>query len=212
MSLRQRKAFKAIAVFLAFSFAQVYVQTSLAGPGANSLVPIPQQFVARLTTRGGAITLNGAAASSGATVLTGATLETPDQVSATIDLGALGTVDLPPNASIQLDFDSNGNVRVKILRGCAVLKKKGQGTGEIYTAEGASEKTNKKRKGLAFCYLNGGLSSSGAGGGAAAGAAAGAGAGGLFGLGTAATVGIIGGGAAVTTLVIVGTRGSNPSP
>ena len=110
-----------------------------------------------------------------------------------------------------LDFDSNGNVRVKILRGCAVLKKKGQGTGEIYTAEGASEKTNNKRKGLAFCYLNGGLSSSGAGG-AVAGGVAGAGAGGLFGLGTAATVGIIGGAAAVTTLVIVGTRGSNPSP
>jgi hypothetical protein len=211
MSPRQRKAFKAIAIFLAFSFAQVYVQTSLAGPGASSVIPIPQQFVARLTTKGGAITMNGAAASSGATVLTGAALETPDQVSATIDLGALGTVELPPNSSIMLDFDSNGNVRVKILRGCAVLKKKGQGTGEIYTAEGASEKTNNKRKGLAFCYLNGALSSSGAGGAVAGGAAA-AGAGGLFGLGTAATVGIIGGAAAVTTLVIVGTRGSNPSP
>ena len=212
MSPRQRKAFKAIAVFLAFSFAQVYVQTNLAAPGASSLVPIPQQFVARLTTRGGAITLNGASASSGATVLTGATLETPDQVSATIDLGALGTVELPPNSSILLDFDDNGNVRVKILRGCAVLKKKGdKGVGEIYTAEGASEKTNKKRRGLAFCYLNGALSSSGAGG-AVAGGVAGAGAGGLFGLGTAATVAIIGGGAAVTTLVIVGTRGSNPSP
>ena len=213
MSPRQRKAFKAIAVFLEFSFAQVYVTTSLAEPGASSVIPIPQQFVARLTTRGGAITMNGAAASSGATVLTGATLETPDQVSATIDLGALGTVELPANASVQLDFDSNGNVRVKILRGCAVLRKKGQGTGEIYTAEGASEKTNNKRKGLAFCYLNGALSASSAAGGAAAGAAAGAAtAGGLLGLGTAATVAIVTGAVVVPVVAVVGTRGSNPSP
>ena len=202
-----------MAVFLAFSFAQIYVQTSLAEPGNSSLVPIPQQFVARLTTRGGAVTVNGAAASSGATVLTGATLETPDQVSATIDLGALGTVDLPPNASIQLDFDDNGNVRVKILRGCAVMKKKGNGVGEIYTAEGASEKTNNKRRGLGFCYLNGALSTSGLAGGAGAGAAAGAAAaGGLFGIGTAATVAVITGAVVVPVVAVVGTRGSNPSP
>ena len=211
MTLRQRKAFKALAVFLAFSFAQVYVQTGFAEPGASKvLLPSPQKFVARLTTKGGQpITVNGAAAASGATILTGAMLETPDQVSATIDLGALGTIELNPNSSIQLDFDDSGNVRVKILRGCAVMKKKGDGTGEIYTAEGASEKTNKNRKGMGFCYLDGKLNPLGS---SAAPVAAGGAAGGLFGLGTAATVAIVGGAGAITALAIIGTRGRNPSP
>src|SRR6267378_8383458 len=118
MSLRQRKAFKAIAVFLAFAFAQVYVQTGFAGPGVSRVsVPVPQALVARLTIRGGSsATVNGASAVSGATVLTGATIETPDQVSATLDLGPLGTIDLEPNSSVQLDFTDDGNVRLKVLK------------------------------------------------------------------------------------------------
>src|SRR5436189_2850349 len=120
------------------------------GPGT---AVVPQQFIARLTTTGNQpITVNGASAGSGASLLTGATIETPAAVSATIDLGALGTVELQPNSSVQLDFDDNGNVRVKVLRGCVIMKKNGKGTGEVYTAEGASEKTNGNRKGLAFCY------------------------------------------------------------
>lgn len=207
MSLRQRKAFKAIAVFLAFSFAQVYVQTSFAGPGSSRVsVPVPQQFVARLTTRGGPITVNGASASSGATVLTGATLETPDQVSATIDMGALGTVDLEPNSAIQLDFDDSGNVRVKLLRGCAVVKKKGKGTGEVYTAEGASEKTDSsKKKALGFCYLSGKLNPLGS-------AVTGGGGGTGGGLSTAAKIAIFGGIGGGAIAIILGTRGHNPSP
>jgi len=206
MSLRQRKAFKAIAVFLAFSFAQVYVQTSFAGPGSSRVsVPVPQQFVARLTTRGGPITVNGASASSGATVLTGATLETPDQVSATIDMGELGTLDIEPNSAVQLDFDDNGNVRVKLLRGCAVLKKRGKGTGEVYTAEGASEKTNSsKKKALGFCYLSGKLNPLGT--------AITTGGGGGGGLSTAAKIAIFGGIGGAAIAIILGTRGNNPSP
>src|SRR3982751_801438 len=158
MSLRQRKAFKALAVFLAFSFAQVYVQTSFAGPGtAAASAPVPQALVAKLSTRGGAATVNGASASSGATILSGATIETPDQVSATIDLGSAGTIELAPNTRVQLDFADDGTVRVKVLAGCATLKKKGAGTGEIYT-DSASEKTNNNRKNLGFCFLNGNLS------------------------------------------------------
>jgi hypothetical protein len=214
MSLRQRKGFKALAVFLAISFAQVYVQTSFADPGGGGApVPVPQQFVARLTTRGNQpITVNGASTASGATILTGAALETPDQVSATIDLGPLGTVELQPNSSIQLDFDDSGNVRVKILKGCVVIKKKGKGVGEVYTAEGASEKTNDKRKGMGFCYAAGQLNSIGSGAGAAAAAGGAAAGGGLFGLGTAATVAIVGGIAGGTVAIIAGTHGHNPSP
>ncbi len=218
MSLRQQKAFKALAVFLAFSFAQVYVQTSLAGPGTNGdPLPIPQQFVARLTIRGGgSITVNGASAGNGATVLTGATLETPDQVGATLDLGPLGTVELEPNSKLQIDFDANGNVRIKLLRGCAVVKKKGKGEAEVMTAEGASEKADrcgqpgqteeqKKRcKALGFCYVDGklnpfnGVGVPGTSGG---------------GLSTAAKVAIFGGGGGtILAIVILANRGHNPSP
>jgi hypothetical protein len=128
-------------------------------------------------------------------------------VSATIDLGALGTVELQPNSSFQLDFDDSGNVRVKILRGCVVIKKNGNGVGEVYTAEGASEKTNGNRKGLGFCYLNGGLNPLGqaavAGGGAAG-----------EGIGTEALVAIIAGGGALAAGLIWAFHGggSNPSP
>lgn len=204
MSLRQQKAFKAIAVLLAFSFAQVYVQTSFAVPGpGRAPAPSPQQFVARLTIRGGpSATVNGASAVSGATVLTGATIETPDQVSATLDLGPLGTIDLEPGSSIQLDFTDDGNVRVKVLRGCVKVKKNGPGEAEVYTAEGASEKTNSNRKKFGFCYLDGKLNPLGAAGGGAAGA----------GLSTAAKVAIFGGIAGGTVGIILGTRGGNPSP
>ncbi|HXD31042.1 MAG TPA: hypothetical protein VN643_07995 [Pyrinomonadaceae bacterium] len=205
MSLRQRKAFKAIALFLAFSFAQVYVQTSFAEPGpAGVSVPVPQALVARLTTRGGAATVNNASASSGATILTGSTIETPDQVSATIDLGSAGTIDLEPGSSVQLDFADDGTVRVKVLRGCVRIKKKGSGEAEVYTAEGASEKTNSNRKAMGFCYLDGKLNPLGS-----AAAAAGGGGGGLS---TAAKIAIFGGIAGGTVGIILGTRGGNPSP
>jgi len=202
MSLRQRKAYTAVAIFLAFSFAQVYVQTSFAEPGGRVSLPlVPQQFIARLTTTGGSATVNGASASSGATILTGATIETPDQVSATIDLGALGTVELPAGAKIELSFDDNGNVRVKVLKGCVTLKKKGKGEGEITTQEGASRKGSG-----AFCYVNGQLNPANAGGATGGGGGAGGG------LSTAAKVAIFGGIAGGTIAVIVGTHGSNPSP
>ena len=203
MTKQRRKGSRAIAVFLAFALVQVCIQLSFAAPAT-----VPQQFIARLTTTGNQpITVNSASAASGASLLTGATIETPAAVSATIDLGALGTVELQPNSSIQLDFDDNGNVRVKVLRGCVMIKKNGPGEAEAYTAEGASEKTNSNRKGMGFCYLNGGLnpiarllpSAGGAGG---------------EGIGTAALVAIIAGGGALAAGLIWAFHGGggNPSP
>src|SRR5258705_9650189 len=188
MTKQRRTGFGAMAVFLAFALVQISIQLSFAAPASPSApAVVPQQFIARLTTTGNQpITVNGASAASGASLLTGATIETPADVSATIDLGALGTVELQPNSSIQLDFDDSGNVRVKVLRGCVRINKKGPGEAEAYTAEGASEKSNSSRKGLGFCYLNGGLNPIQA-------VATGGGAGGE-GIGTAALVGIIAGG------------------
>ena len=203
MTKQRRSTSRALAVFLAFALVQVCIQLSFAAP------TVPQQFIARLTTTGNQpITVNGASAASGASLLTGATIETPAAVSATIDLGALGTVELQPNSSIQLDFDDSGNVRVKVLRGCVVIKKNGPGEAEAYTAEGASEKTNSNRKGLGFCYLNGGLNPI-----QATATAVGGGAGGE-GIGTAALVAIIAGGGALAAGLIWAFHGGggNPSP
>lgn len=209
MTRQPRKFSGAIAVFLAFALVQVCIQLSFAAPS------VPQQFIARLTTTGNQpITINNASAASGASLLTGATIETPAAVSATIDLGALGTIELQPNSVIQLDFDDDGNVRVKVLRGCVVINKKGPGVAEAYTAEGASEKTSNNRPGMGFCFLNGGLNPIGQQ--AAAAAAAGGGAG--TGIATEALIAIIAGGGALAAGLIwafnggSGGSGSNPSP
>ena len=202
MTKQRRSISKAIAVFLAVALVQVCVQLSFAAP-------VPQQFIARLTTTGNQpITVNNASAASGASLLTGATIETPAAVSATIDLGALGTVELQPNSAIQLDFDDSGNVRVKVLRGCVVIKKNGPGEAEAYTAEGASEKTNSSRKGMGFCYLNGGLNP------LQTTAAVATGGGGGEGIGTAALIAIIAGGGALAAGLIWAFHGGggNPSP
>lgn len=200
MIMQRRKGSRTIAVFLAVALVHVFMQLSFAAPA------IPQQFIARLTTSGNQpITVNGASAASGASLLTGATIETPAAVSATIDLGALGTVELQPNSSIQLDFDDSGNVRVKVLRGCVMMRKRGNGVGEIYTAEGASEKTNNNRSGMGFCFANGGLSSFTQ----AAATAAGSGGGGI---GTSTLIAIIAGGGALASGLAWAFHGGNPSP
>ena len=206
MTTNRRRGYPTIAAFLAIALVQVFIQLSFAAPASAPAV-VPQQFIARITTTGNQpITVNNASAASGASLLTGATIETPAAVSATIDLGALGTVELQPNSSIQLDFDDSGNVRVKILRGCIVMKKNGKGVGEVYTAEGASEKSTNNKKGMAFCYANGGLSPLGQS--VAAGGAAGEG------IGTEALVAIlVGGGALVAGLIwAFHGGGGNPSP
>jgi hypothetical protein len=64
---------------------------------------------------------------------------------------------MKPGASITLDFNDSGNVRAKVLRGCVRMQKSGQGSGEMYTGEGSSEKTNSKRTAMGFCYLDGKL-------------------------------------------------------
>src|SRR5258708_3956133 len=199
MTSRHKKALKAVVVFLAFSFAQVYVQAGLPAPAPGG---VPQRLIrGRLTTKGGQpITVNGGAAASGATILTGATIETPDQVSAVIDLGDAGVIELKPGSKIQLDYDANGNVRVKQLKGCVVVRRKANvlpdATSEVYTDQ-ASEKTNKSRNHMGFCLLpNGALGSLGATGG----------------LSGAAIGGIVAGGAGAAIAAIALGRGGTVSP
>jgi hypothetical protein len=200
MTRRHTKALKAVVVFLAFSFAQVYVLAGLPAPAPGA----PQRLISgRLTTKGGQpITVNGTTAASGATILTGATIETPDQVSAVIDLGDAGVIELKPGSKIQLDYDANGNVRVKQLKGCVVVRRKANvlpnATTEVYTDQ-ASEKTNQSRNHMGFCLLpNGSLGS----------LSAGAAGGGLSG---AAIGGIVAAGAGGAAALYFGLRNTSPS-
>jgi len=207
MDTRRKKILKVLTVLLAFSFAQVYVQAGL--PNATPGAPLPQRAItARLITKNNQpITVNGNSLGTGGTILTGAIIETPSQIGATIDLGNAGVVELQPNTKIQLDFDENGNVRVKIISGCAVARKKSNvlpGQMEIYT-DTASEKTDQSRATLGFCVLpNGWLGPIGS---VATAGAAGAG---MPGGEVALIVGAIGGGAAAGAFFL--TRGGNPSP
>ncbi len=153
MNLRRGKVIKGVAILFVLCLTQVYGALPNATPG--SAVP-QQRITARLTTKNNQnITVNGNQVGTGATLLTGATIETPDQVSGIIDLGDAGVVEIQPNSTIKLDFDENGNVRVKVIRGCALTKKKTNvlpGEMELYT-DVASEKTDKKRNHVGGCIL-----------------------------------------------------------
>ena len=196
MATRKRKALIAVAAFLAFALSQVYVQAGL--PNSPVGGGLPQRAItATLRTKNNQpIKVNGNDAGTGTTILTNTTIETPDQVSAVIDLGDAGTVEVGPNSKIELSFDADGNVRVKLIRGCAVAKKKAQGIGEadVFTDQ-VSDKTDKKRRNAGGCLLpNGQLGSL---------------SGGLSGAEEGAIGAGIGGG---VILAIFLARGGNPSP
>jgi len=193
---RKRKAMMALAAFLAFALSQVYVRAGLPNP---TTAPVPQRTItATLHTKNNQpVTINGNAAGTGTTLLTGTTIETPDQVSATIDLGAAGTVEVGPNSKIKLTFDANGNVHVKLVRGCATTKKKANGVGEadVFT-DTVTDATSPTKKQAGGCLLpNGQLGSFPAGG--------------LTGAEEGAIGAGIGGG---VVLAIILARGGNSSP
>ena len=206
MNQKRRNGPRAIAALLLFSIMQVSLQVGLAEPTSHTtnVIPVPQQFVARLTTRNNVpITVNGLSAATGASILTGATIETGADQAATINLGPLGSLDVAPNTKLVLTYDDQGNVKVMLLYGCAILTAKKKTNGEIATEQGSAGKTDPAAGGvLNVCFPQGAAAPTItntpaiAGGGAAGGG----GGGGLFGLGTAATVAIFAGiGAAALT-------------
>jgi hypothetical protein len=194
MNQKRRNGPRAIAALLLFSIVQVSLQVGLAEPiNATNATPVPQQIVARLTTRNNqAITVNGLSASTGASILTGATIETGADQSATVNLGPLGSLDIAPNTKLVLTYDDQGNVKALLIYGCAVLSAKKKTNGEIATEQGTVGKTDPAAGGvLRHCF--------GPGAGTTP-SPTHTGGGGLFGLGTAATVAIFAGiGAAALT-------------
>ena len=224
MRFKQKKGIKAVAAFLMFAVAQISVQIGFAEPNATTAaVPAPQQFIARLRTRGNnPITVNSNSASTGASIVTGATIETGNDQSATIDIGDF-TLDIAPNTKLRLDFDDQGRVKVFLIAGCAVARSKGKKTQvEFETGDNVVQGKTEKNKGGAIdvCFINGQATvnqSAAANAGAGAGAGAATAGGGGGGLSTGAIVAIvaIGGGAAAATIFALTNdddNQTNPSP
>ncbi|HZI46579.1 MAG TPA: hypothetical protein VFD75_02215 [Pyrinomonadaceae bacterium] len=210
---------RVIAALLLLAIVQISLQVGLAEP-SNTTTPVvvPQQVVARLTTRNNqAILVNGLGANTGASILTGATIETGADQSATVNLGPLGTLDISPNTKLVLTYDDQGNVKAVLVYGCAILTAKKKTTGEIATEQGTAGKTDPVAGGvLNVCFPQGAAAPTVTNTlptAPAAGGAGGGGGGGLFGLGTAATIAIFGGiGAAALTPLFFqdNPSGSNP--
>jgi hypothetical protein len=204
MNRKQGNGSRVIAALLLFSILQIGLQVGLAEPNnPTDPVVVPQQVVARLTTRNNQpITVNGLSANTGASILTGATIETGADQSATVNLGPLGVLDIAPNTKLVLTYDDQGNVKALLLYGCAILTAKKKTNGEIATEQGTAGKTDPAAGGvLNVCFPQGAAAPTVNTGVATAPAASGGGGGGgLFGLGRAATIAIIAGiGAAATT-------------
>lgn len=218
MTPRDSSSHKTIALLIVFSLLQFYVVFALAAPTISNLTNVPkapQGITGRLATRGNQnVLVNGNSARTGATVLSGATIETGDSVGATINLGRLGVVDVAPNTKALIEF-SDGQIKVTIIQGCAIVRNK-QGTyAQIYTDKGlaaSNDQNLKPASTLDVCYPSGSpapIINQGAA------ANAGAGAGGAVGTGVSTevlTAIILGGVGAVGIPIALAHRGNNPSP
>ena len=112
MIVRHQKAFSALALFLTFAVAHVYV---MAAPANAAMLS------GRLATQsGGLVKLNGNNVASGTTVLSGAQVQTTEGVGTTVQLGALGHVEVAPGSNLTLSF-SKSSVDVNLVSGYAVL-------------------------------------------------------------------------------------------
>ena len=222
MRFQQSKRVKALAAFVMFAIVQISVQFSFAESTANTPLPVPQQYIARLRTRGNnPITINGNSAATGASLVTGALIETGADQSATIDIGDF-TLDIAPNTRLRLDYDDQGRVKVFLIAGCVIARSKGKTQADVQTADNVTQgQTAPKRGGLVdICFINGQATvnqnaAANAGAGAGAGTAAASSGGGL---GTAAIAGIALAAVGATIITIVAVTNddeevqTNPSP
>lgn len=205
LSSRSLRISVAIATFFMLVIAQLQTGVSSIGPessGVPSVTTVPATAI--LSIRGNwPITVNGAIATSGATILSGTAIDTPDQVAAAINLGSLGTVDVAPGTTLTLSFAQKDNFKVILVKGCASLHARKGTSGEINTPQGAAEKTDPNTGGtVSLCMPQTAHEA----------AEVVVGDDGLFGLGKAAALAIIGGRIGAAEGVAQVGRGSNPGP
>lgn len=194
-----RNIFRVTALFMAFCVAHVYV---FAGPVVtvdnNAFSP---QTGGTLSTSGNKpVTVNGNRAGAGTTILPNSSIQTPDGVSATIQLGYAEVV-VSANADVVLDFKPDTEVTVTLKRGCVVIRilNGGSATGTIVKPDGTTVATGTDRVANA-CDREGGMPVVGTA----------AGVGGIN--KTLLAVLFISAGAAAVTALTLASRGFNPSP
>ncbi len=208
MNSKSKRVTSAIALFLSFAIAQIYISVGFAqsgpaaGPNENSTTT-SQQTSGVLSVQGGkAITVNGASVINGATILSGASIETPAGVGGTVSLGSLGSLEIEPGSKLTLEFQ-DGSIKVMLPQGCVTLHTNSGTAGEIDNPQGVAGKTDPKADGvIRVCSDRGAVRTA---------PASAAGGGGLFGLGNAATVAIIAGYGFISGSPFI-FRNRNPSP
>ncbi|MCM3874772.1 MAG: hypothetical protein ND895_29100 [Pyrinomonadaceae bacterium] len=197
MNSRYKRLTIGTSLLVMFSMAQIYIGASFAGsdPRPGRARVVGRNLAGTLITSGKqAIFVNGIAAVTDATVMTGSQIDSPLGVSATIDLGGLGRLDLAPSTSLKIDF-SDGRIRVTLFKGCVILLTKGSTVGTVETPNGVVGGTRDASKGagLDVCQPDGaGAPLVNQGAAANAGAGAGSGAGGSA---SSASAGQVAGGA-----------------
>ena len=228
--LKTRKIIlKSLALALVFAMSQLSLGTVMAS--------VSQQIIAKIITAGGSARVNDTDATSGSSIVSGATIETPANVSATIQIGSLGVVELSPGSIAVIQFTDN-TVNVTLKQGCVVLQTNKGTSGAITDSKGTALKTNSEaeegvfgepdyrrvaaaqaksdgstRRRFPVCGIipvGSSVVTAPAAGAVAGAAGAGAAAGGLSAAAIAAIVAGVAGGAIIAG--IVGTRGGNPSP
>lgn len=151
-----RNILRFVALLMALCVAQVYV---FAGPVVNvadSATAFSPQTGGTLTTTGNKpVTVNGNRVGAGTTVLPNSSIETPEGVSATVQLGFAEVV-ISPNAEIVLDFKPSTEVTVTLKRGCVVIKTTGDAQGTIIKPDGTTVATGTGRVANA-CDREGGM-------------------------------------------------------
>jgi hypothetical protein len=193
-----RNIFRVAALFTALCIAHVYV---FAGPvvTVNNSVFSPQTGGTLSTSGNKPVTVNGNNAGAGTTILPNSSIQTPDGVTATVQLGYAEVV-VSPNADIVLDFKPDTEVTVTLKRGCVVIKilNGGSAQGTIVKPDGTTVATGTNRVANA-CDREGGTPVVGT-----------AGVGGIN-KALLAVLFVAAGAATVTALTLAG-RGFNPSP
>lgn len=198
MNIRHARITRVIAMLLTFLIAQMYLGLTFAAPGdLERGVSLPQAS-AVLTTQGNKpIAVNGASATSGATILTGAMIETPGDVSATISIPGHGTLLIPANTKLTLQYDQAGTIQVTLVQGCVVLNTKKGTRGQVENAQGTLGTSDGSNDATIDTCQTRTIPAAVSGGGLSTGAK------------VAIAAAVIGGG---STALAFALRGSNPSP
>lgn len=231
MSIVKSRIVKATALGLALAVTHVCLSAELVQAATARLIAKATAAQGgaqgRLTTRGNnPVTVNGNSAKSGETIFSGQSIQTPQGVGATVNLPGIGRVDIAPNTNLSLTFE-NGKVNVVLVSGCVILTANRGNVGSVESG-GTTQRTEGDEGGVidvcssttpGAAPIVGQGAASAAGAGAAGGAATAAtttaaASGGLFGLGTAGTVGFVTAASVITAAVIIAPcrRGPNPSP